>query len=116
MITSKTWGLRRTHTQCKERIGTKQRRHKELTTVIGVETLHQTVIAADSQLTHGYSKQSGFVKIAHNGDYTFAAAGYARSIQILEFASLPPVPDTIPRDLYVAYRNGQLDRFFTLEI
>lgn len=89
-----------------------------MTTIVAVENKDKTVIAADSQMTIGYDKYAGMVKIVSNGEYTFAAAGYARSLQILQFASLPPVPMSInfTASSIVKKEHAELDRFFTVEI
>lgn len=86
-----------------------------MTTIVGVETPYRTILAADRQVTQGPDKTTDGVKIATNGDYTFAAAGYLRSIQVLQYASLPPIPNTPSRN-FTDHEHLELDRFFTREI
>lgn len=86
-----------------------------MTTVIAVEGKYVTKFVADSRETQGYRQNNDSVKIARNGEYTFASAGYARSIQVLEFAKLPPIPDTSVNNR-TRVHHDTLDRFFSLEI
>lgn len=79
-----------------------------MTTIVAIEKPGKTIFAADSQVSAGSDMFSGMVKIEQNAEYTFAAAGVARSIQVLQFASLPPIPKTS--------NEKELDRFFTVEI
>lgn len=86
-----------------------------MTTLVAVENTHRTEIASDSQLTFGMTKSAGFIKVIKNGEYMIAGAGAARSIQVLQFANLPPVPE-IQSGRYSDLVHPQLDRFFTVEM
>jgi ATP-dependent protease HslVU (ClpYQ) peptidase subunit len=79
-----------------------------LTTIIAIEREDRVTIAADSRVS-GRSVNDGWVqKIVHNGAFTFAAAGYLRAIQVLEYAHLPQPPET--------NENGAIDRFVSIEL
>lgn len=86
-----------------------------MTTVIAVEGEYVTKFVADSQCTYGSQQSDDSVKIAKNGEYTFAVAGALRAMQIIEFAKLPPIPHTQINGR-TDLQNSTLDRFFSLEI
>jgi len=80
-----------------------------LTTIVAVEKDGKVKFAADTRITTGWSKSDGWVsKIVHNGEVTFAAAGYLRAIQVLAYAKLSPLPEKATEDL--------IDRYVTLEL
>lgn len=77
-----------------------------MTTIVAVENDKGVLFASDSRITTGWQVNDGWVdKIVRNGEITFAAAGFLRTIQILAYAKLvvPPVTDD-PKaiDRYVA--------------
>ena len=79
-----------------------------MTTIVAIEGRGKVTIAADSRVT-GSSINDGWVqKIVQNGDFTFAAAGHLRAIQVLEFAHLPQPPAT--------NEDGAIVRFVSVEL
>lgn len=79
-----------------------------MTTVIAIEDRTGVKIAADSRVTSWHTNDGWVQKIVQNGPFTFAAAGYLRAIQVLEFAKLPQPPEKASADA--------LDRFVSLEL
>lgn len=78
-----------------------------MTTVIAVEHEDGVTFAADSRVSSGSLSDGWCEKVVRNGRFAFAAAGYLRTIQILEYAKLPDAPEGEP---------GAIDRFVTLEL
>lgn len=79
-----------------------------MTTIVAVERNDKVTFAADSRVS-GYQINDNWVsKIAQNGPYTLAAAGYLRAIQILQYAKLPDPPKTED--------PAMIDRFVTQEV
>ena len=79
-----------------------------MTTIIAVETPQSVTIAADSRIGGGLINDGWISKIVHNGDFTFAAAGYLRAIQVLEYAHLPQPPENSD--------GAAEDRFVSVEL
>lgn len=79
-----------------------------MTTIVAVEKPTGVTIAADSRIS-GYQINDGWIqKIVQNGDFTFAAAGYLRAIQVLQHAHLPQPPlEATPQ---------AIDRFVSVEL
>lgn len=79
-----------------------------MTTVVAVETEEGVLFAADSRIS-GWHVNDGWVdKVIRNGEITFAAAGYLRTIQILAYGKfvVPPVTDGA----------AAIDRYVSLEL
>lgn len=79
-----------------------------MTTIIAIEREDRVTIAADSRISGGGINDGWVQKIVHNGAFTFAAAGYLRAIQVLEYANLPQPPET--------NEDGAIDRFISIEL
>ena len=79
-----------------------------MTTIVAVETEKGVTFASDTRVS-GWNINDGWVsKVVKNGAITFGAAGYLRTIQILQYAKLtePPV-DATPE---------AIDRYVSLEL
>lgn len=78
-----------------------------MTTVVAVEDKNGVTFASDSRVTSNSINDGWVDKVVCNGQYVFAAAGYLRTIQVLEYASLPDAPTGDGR---------VVDRFVTQEL
>ncbi|UDL15913.1 protease [Microbacterium phage Pumpernickel] len=79
-----------------------------MTTIIAVENEKGVTFASDSRIS-GWGINDGWVsKVVKNGAITFGAAGYLRTIQVLQYAKLTEPPaDATPEGV---------DRYVSLEL
>jgi 20S proteasome alpha/beta subunit len=78
-----------------------------MTTVVAVETQAGVTFAADTRVSGMYTNDGWVNKVVRNGRFGFAAAGYLRAIQVMEYAKLPDIP---------AGDGVTIDRFVTVEL
>lgn len=78
-----------------------------MTTVVAVETHAGVTFAADTRVSGMYTNDGWVNKVVRNGRFGFAAAGYLRAIQVMEYAKLPDIPKG---------DGAVIDRFVTVEL
>jgi 20S proteasome alpha/beta subunit len=78
-----------------------------VTTIVAVETTAGVTFASDTRVSGMYTNDGWVNKVVRNGRFGFAAAGYLRAIQVMEYAKLPDIP---------AGDGPVIDRFVTVEL